>query len=297
MVELDFKKVNFSLESGGRFMFDPRERWRETPETRKFFSEQYVKAGRLKDDEYIENDLIMCKDCHTPRMAYIDNAFGWMYCNCECQTIAEKAALSKSKRDSRIRKLKAMCFEEYPAGLDKTFANDDGRDEEVSRYARQYVEKFTGKGSKGTVLWGDTSTGKTYMATAIMNALIERGYLVRYISTAEMVRTMNDFQSSKTAFDPYRDCAAIVLDDLGAEGGNTLNLTAITRFLDKAENFKIPIIVTTNMTFADMTKAEDKSFKRIADRLLERCDFYQCKGANRRRAAAKARQAEISSIF
>ena len=274
-------------------MFDPLERWRETPETRKFFVDRYVEADRLKSDEVIENGLIVCRDCHTPRMAYIDNAFGWMYCDCKCQELAKNAAESKKKAEARARKLRAECFADYPSGLDKTFANDDGRENEVSKYARQYVEKFAGKESKGIVLWGDTSTGKTFMATAIMNALIDRGYMVRYVSVAEMIRVMNDFQSSKHAFDLYRNCAAIVLDDLGADDGNSMSLTAITRFLDKAENFSIPLIVTTNMTFSDITNAADKRFKRIADRLLERCEFFQLRGKNRRHAVSKARQAAM----
>ena len=282
---IDFNNIPFA--GGKRFFADRLCRWTDSDEHRKWFLDKYVKDGRLRDDEVVENGLIMCKDCHTPRQVFIDEYFGWMYVDCSCQALTKAAASAKVKANNKARRLRAECFADYPAGVKKTFEGDDGRTPRTSKFAREYAERFEGRGktTKGVLLWGDTSTGKTYLATAMMNALIDRGFRVRFVSTAEMVRSMNDFYRSNTAFDPYKNCDAIVLDDLGAENGSPSNIAAIGRFLDKTEQYEIPLIVTTNMSFRSLTTASDIAFRRIAHRILGRCEAMQMHGVDRRQGA------------
>ena len=277
---IDFSSIPFA--GGKRFFPDRLSRWTDSEEHRKWFSDKYVKGGRLRDDEVVENGLIMCKDCHTPRQVFIDEYFGWMYVDCSCQALTKAAASAKAKTNNKARRLRAECFEDYPAGVKKTFERDDGRTPRTSKFAREYAARFRGRGENGVLLWGDTSTGKTYLATAIMNALIDRGFRVRFVSTAEMVRTMNDFYRTNTAFDRFKTCDAIVLDDLGAENGNAANIAAIGRFLDKTEAYEIPLIVTTNMSYRSLTQSSDLAFRRIAQRILGRCEPMQMHGVDRR---------------
>lgn len=295
LAQIDFGKTNFSLEGSRRFIYDPLGRWKDTEEHRMWFSNKYVEAGRLQDDECVENGFIKCKDCHGLRQYFIDRFFGWMHCDCPCLSMIHKNEHKKQKIRARAAAYREEAFADYPIGKKYTFFNDDTASSLSSKYARKYTAKFDEEreSGRGVLFWGEAGTGKTYIATAIMNDLIDRGYMVRFIRTSEMVRAMNNFVTSPTALDKYKSCAAVILDDLGAEDGKPQNLDAITRFLDFTEAHNIPMIVTTNLSQESFTSPSETAFRRVADRIVGRCDLIQLRGTSRRQQRSKERQKQI----
>lgn len=287
-----------AFEKQGRFGFDSRGSYREED---KLLRQAYAEAQKLADDEYIDGEtgLITCRKCKSPRQHYIDKYFGWMHLDCKCLEQVHQAVNKANRLKALANALRKEAFAEYAAGTEYTFFNDDQANKIASTYARNYCADFAEMkaAGRGIMFWGDTGNGKTFIATAVMNELIDQGHMVRFVKVSEMVRAMNNYVTSPTALDKYKSCAAIVLDDLGAEDGKPQNLEAITRFLDFAEENRICLIITTNLSATDFYSAAELGFKRVSDRIVANCDLIQLRGGSRRQAKSRERQKDLRECY
>ena len=114
-------------------------------------------------------------------------------------------------------------------------------------------------------------SGKTFLASAIVNTLIERyGLKAKFVSASDLIRL-----DQEKDFDPYADryttsgvdklitCDLLVIDDLGVgNAGSGWREDILYRIVDKRMNSKKPIIFTSNVRL-DELPVDD----RVADRI------------------------------
>lgn len=243
----------------------------------------------LNEDEYEKDGFPYCKHCNTPRFVKIDREDDTPFiarCHCECQQKAYKEQqmrelAEKRKRDFRERQKLSTIGEKY---LDATLdtAEITPNNEQAYKSARAYVEQAetVRKENIGLYVYGDNSSGKTYLTACICNGLIEKGYSCEFTSIPKLLA-----ETSRSAREGGMSQAEIVyqlsrksflfIDDLGKEfigDKGDYNYAKAERLLLDVLNARygngLPTIFTSNYSFDDFV-TNFKLDKAIIERLNE----------------------------
>mgnify|MGYP003190517172 FL=1 len=251
-----------------------------------------IQNSHYEEGDYINEDgLLMCGKCHTPKQcSFIATWDGkekkpYTPCNCarERQNAEEQARQAQNLR-IEINRLRKLGFPDSEMA-DWTFANDDGTDPKTTSIAHNYVDNFheMKKRGKGLLLYGTVGTGKTYAAACIANELISQGHPCLVTNFARITNTLQGmFEGKQRYLDDFNRLDLLVIDDLAAERDTSYMNEMIFNIIDSRYRSGKPLIVTSNLTQADLKAPSSVDRKRIYSRLLEMCVPIEVKGADRR---------------
>lgn len=135
----------------------------------------------------------------------------------------------------------------------------------------------------GLFIYGTQGTGKTHLAAAISNRLMERGTAVICMTMIDLLaRIKATFSSSADATSGevlklYSEVPLLVIDDLGSEQATEWGASTIFQIINARYEAYLPIIITTNYTgkelIARMTppNSDGRNAEKTVDRLAEVC--------------------------
>lgn len=127
-------------------------------------------------------------------------------------------------------------------------------------------------------------THNTYYAACIANALIDQGVRVLMTSFPRIVNTMQGmFEGRQEYLDEVVNYPLLIIDDLGAERDSSFMMEQVFNIIDARYQIGKPLIVTTNLSIEAIKKPSDPQYKRLYDRILERCFPVKMSGISRRR--------------
>ena len=242
--------------------------------------EGLIHPEELRSDEYIVNDgLIYCSKCHTPRQKRLEVSGKTIEprCMCACQT----EDYDRREQERKHREFLDIVAKNRSIGLPDsslrkhTFENDLGYNQKQIRMARRYVQHWEEmqKNSTGLLLWGDVGTGKSFIAGCIANALLDKGVPVIMTNFARLLNKLTDmYAGDRNAYiDSFKRYPLMIIDDLGVERNSEFAREQVFGVIDSRYRSELPMIVTTNLTLEELQHPEDLSRSRIYDRVLERC--------------------------
>lgn len=240
-------------------------------------------------EDYIGADgLLYCGECNTPKQCRI-TIFGeekTVHQMCACASGEFNAMREQVKRNTRAFQIAQMRSEGFAdtALHHCTFDFDDGAMPEITDICKKYVDSFDSflKRGEGLLMYGLCGSGKTFYASCIANAVIEKGYPALVTSFTQIInRTLDEQARIIDAMDRY---ALLVLDDLGVErrSGSGYMQEMIYSIVDKRVRSGLSMIVTTNLTMEEIKKPKDMDYKRIYDRIMEKTVPVEVNGMNRR---------------
>lgn len=243
-------------------------------------TEEIIHPAELRSDEYIVNDgLIYCSKCHTPRQKRIEVSGKTIEprCMCACQT----EDYDRREQERKHREFLDLVAKNRSIGLPDpglrkhTFENDLGYNPKQIRMAKRYVQHWEEmqKNSTGLLLWGDVGTGKSFIAGCIANALLDKGVPVIMTNFARLLNKLTDmYAGDRNAYiDSFKRYPLMIIDDLGVERNSEFAREQVFSVIDSRYRSELPMIVTTNLTLEELQHPEDLSRSRIYDRVLERC--------------------------
>ena len=242
--------------------------------------EGLIHPEELRSDEYIVNDgLIYCSKCHTPRQKRLEVSGKTIEprCMCACQT----EDYDRREQERKHREFLDLVAKNRSIGLPDpglrkhTFENDLGYNPKQIRMAKRYVQHWEKmqKNSTGLLLWGDVGTGKSFIAGCIANALLDKGVPVIMTNFARLLNKLTDmYAGDRNAYtDSFKRYPLMIIDDLGVERNSEFAREQVFSVIDSRYRSELPMIVTTNLTLEELQHPEDLSRSRIYDRILERC--------------------------
>lgn len=217
--------------------------------------------------------------------------------NCLCDRTrieAEEAARREQDFKTNMDRLRRDGITD-PAYLKHTFDQDDRRNPDVSAVCRKYVDNWTEMKADniGILFYGDVGTGKSFLACAIANALLES--LVS-VSVTNFPRILNSLQGSfdderQKRIDRLQRYSLLVIDDLGVERDTAYSVEQVYNVIDTRARSGKPLIVTTNLSMKDLQSPPTLAHKRIYDRVLEMCPIrLKLVGESRRVGNANERK-------
>lgn len=243
----------------------------------------------LREDEYEKNGFPYCKKCHTPRFCSIEYCgeppfITRAMCFCEEQEFKKREnELLKQKRKEEFRerqKLSMIGNKYLDANIDTAIITPNN--EQAYKSARTYINKadIVIKENIGLYIYGDNSSGKTYLSACICNGLVEKGYSCEFTSIpkllAETSKSIREGKISQAEIvEQLSKKSFLFIDDLGKEfigDRNDYNYTKAEKLLLEVLNARygngLPTIFTSNYSLDDFA-INFKLDKAIIERLNE----------------------------
>lgn len=252
-----------------------------------------------------------CTDCGRPII--MAKAFGISIRKmCVCEEERQKA-----EREKYIRSGEAVIrsgMREH-AGLlkkwrERTLASFHVKPGQEAAYeaASEFVKNINGKsGATGIIFSGAAGCGKTHLAAAIANAVIDTHFIynadalragefgivqddftpVHFTNTVDLItRIKSSFDShdetTREIIKPYQKAWVTILDDLGAENPTEFVRERLFEIIDYRYSAELPLIITTNTTPAELKK---QIGGRNFDRIREVCKYIPITAAGQRTTA------------
>lgn len=260
--------------------------------------EEYISdvAGRVEEnsterpsDYYDEEGLLWCGVCKERK----ENRYNFMGtkrvvpCLCKCdRSVMEAKKEEEARREFaiRVRSLKTIGLTENRF-YEWRFENDNGKNPKLN-LARKYVKDWKEMQEKniGYVIMGPVGTGKSFFAGCIANALMEQGVSVMMTNFSRILNELTKPYADKNQIiSNLVSYPLLIIDDLGIERNSEFALEMIYNVIDRRYCTKKPLIVTTNLSYQDMTRSDlDMEHQRIYSRLMEMCLPVIYKGSDQR---------------
>lgn len=258
----------------------------------------------VKEGDYYEDGLLHCGVCGWKKQTRIN--FGGksriVRCTCYCQEKAYYAARDAERESQRRLDRERARSSGFPdrAMMEWTFDADDGANPEFTAICKRYVEGFDDvyREGKGLLFYGGVGTGKTFMASCIANALIDKGNTALVTNFGRIANELQaDFNHRQAYLDKLNQYSLLVIDDLATERDTEYMGEIVMNVIDSRYRAKKPLIVTTNLTGEDFTNPSDVRRQRVFSRLFEMCIPYEVKGTDRRQKTLASDIEKYSWLF
>ena len=204
----------------------------------------------------------------------------WTVCpDCEEQRVARERQLEAEKRAEQMHRAmqSALGQSAIPARfIGRTLDNfiaDTPEKQKALEVAKEYAANFESHQKRGTglILSGMPGTGKSHLATAILQSLMpERVGL--YVTCMGVIRTVRgtwrkDSERSETeVLGILADAPLLVLDEIGVQYGTDGEQTILFDVLDRRYREMQPTIFLTNQDVKGMQQfIGDRTFDRLRE--------------------------------
>ncbi|MCI8611051.1 MAG: ATP-binding protein [Clostridiales bacterium] len=261
------------------------------------FAVNMASAGQVQDAaDYLKNGIIYCCRCHNPKQ--MEQPFmGRIYkvpimCHCGKET-HQKNEEQKRTEEREGRRKTALPNEKYRS---MTLENSDMPLPLVQNYTDNWERML--EENIGLYLWGNAGSGKTYMAAAIANRLVDRGIKVYMDGVTALTNMLGDVYGGRRdeAIYRIRNCDLLVIDDFGVERSTEFAQQQAYDLLEYRVETNKPMVVTSNIPAGQLRTETDPRKIRMYSRLMG-LHPEKVTGKDRRADTTSARYKDLHAFF
>lgn len=260
-------------------------------------------------EDYCKDGILTCGKCGEAKQAWIDwfpdengnreKRLVRVMCRCDVERDRkEKERRAAVDFEFTMRKINAALQTE-PGNVRWTFDMDDSPDSPFSATCRTYAAEWEAmkREHSGILFYGSKGNGKTFYASCICNAILEKRESVGFTTAANLMNILSAWDKTEI-LDAIRRVRLLVIDDLGTERSSSYGAELMYSVIDTRYKTGLPTIVTTNMDLADMESETDILRSRIYDRVIEMCPIkLKMLGGSRRAMISDTRTEAVRRIM
>lgn len=170
--------------------------------------------------------------------------------------------------------LKASGLDRYPNARFSVYRDDYFSSPEKMRLIRSAVDGFIRSYPKkiyNFLFYGDTGTGKTFMAACLAREMANRYVPVLMLPVSGLLDIMNSYRTLMLSFSPDEERLAsiraqrdlifggglLVIDELGVEAPGPNTVPDLLQILGTRHQMNLPTVITTNLSLLDLQKKYD----------------------------------------
>ncbi len=219
--------------------------------------------------------------------------FGRLFpCRCRLAEIEQRRS-ERLRAISNLQHLARMTFETFvPEGYG--LAPDKAAN---LRFAYDLAEQFAQDRKGWLVLFGGYGCGKTHLAAAIANRVVERGQPVLFIVVPDLLDYLratfgpHSPVSYDERFEEVRGAPLLILDDLGTQSSTSWAQEKLFQILNYRYNARLPTVITSNHRL-------DEIDLRIRSRMVDPdlATIVTILAPDFRRSGVDQEQSELSSL-
>lgn len=216
----------------------------------------HYNCNKCKDTGFIGNVKCIC---------YKQKLIKLYYKNSELETAI---------KSNNFNNFDLSLFSSHKLGEEK-FSPRKNMENNLEYILKDYIPNFQNI-STNLLFYGNPGSGKTYLSYCISKAILDKGYLVIYKTSDELIKNLRDirFNNDSALESILLDCDLLIIDDLGAEYLNEFSITELFNLINKRILSNKKMLISTNLTLPGITKQYSE---RIASRLIgefKLCKFY-----------------------
>ena len=221
----------------------------------------------------------------------------WYYhpCTPECEKRNDQREWEHMRRDARVATLRER------SGLSKrmrgyTFANFKPyvspsvarATEKVENYLKNWEKNR--EAGRGLYFCGDVGTGKTHLAVAVMNEVMQRKRVPSlFVTVPEFLDNLREAymipgRDLDEWMDAVKNADLLVLDDLGAEKPNPWVRERLFVVVNHRYREALPTLFTSNIGPKDLAS---QLGERTASRIIAMCEWISLEGEDYRETVAR----------
>jgi DNA replication protein DnaC len=253
------------------------------------------KAGLLTENNYSHDYMdpkYSCMDCKD--MGYI----GTDRCHCFKQRIIDRYYdQSNLKGILEKENFETFVFDYYsPHKFEDEVYSPRKNMEEIFAACVHFSKDF-GKSSENLFFYGKSGLGKTFLSNCIAKDLLDRGKLVVYQTSSNLIDILKEakFEStdenSQGKLDDIFECDLLIIDDLGTEYKTEFSQMELYNVINKRLLSNKKMIISTNFSLENLyqTYAE-----RIISRIFGSFTIYKFYGEDIRLKIGQQKRRKIS---
>lgn len=237
----------------------------------------------LKANGYTLSDLNLKYNCNICKdTGYIIHNSQTDMCSCLKQKLFDV-----EYNQTNMNALSSETFENFNLNLYSNTVDKEKYGDTISPRANiqnikdsclKFIDDFNNPAGKNLLFSGGTGLGKTYLSSAIVAKLLDRGYTVLYQTAPVMLDTLisNMFKNDSTFSDNLLNVDLLVIDDLGTETMNSMKFTELYKIINTRllnSNGKITkTIISTNLDLQGLYNTYDE---RLVSRFIGHYDIYR----------------------
>lgn len=138
--------------------------------------------------------------------------------------------------------------------------------EKIVEKSQYFIETFNHQ-YENLLFYGNAGTGKTFLTHCIAKSLLDKGNLVIYKTSEDLLKALKQvkFEKDYEQEDILINCDLLIIDDLGTEPDSDFSRTEFYNLLNKKLMKKKKMIISTNFTIEQLMK---RYSERITSRLF-----------------------------
>lgn len=193
--------------------------------------------------------------------------------NTKCRCYKEKL-IQLYYKDSELEQIiKTNNFNNFDLNLypvhrisDEKYSSRKNIEKILEYVQKDYIPNFSSLNTN-LLFYGNPGSGKTYLSYCIAKEVLDKGYLVVYKTSDELLQNLRDirFNNNSNLQSLLFDCDLLIIDDLGAEHLNEFSVSELFNILNRKILNNKKIIISTNLPLSDIVK---RYSERISSRLL-----------------------------